>query len=361
MIRGATQPWRWCRISTTSSTPKRVKPTSIRCAGEIGPSSAPAVRVSTSARGARTTPSPDCNVTVAKSGAANAPAMTSPARSWTAASGPWRTGCSPPFSCACRVPRGALPESWGSMSAPAIAGAGGSGMPLSPMRSAARWTGRSKPMTSTIRPGHKGQVKQGGTKALGRQSRRRRKKREPGRGHYDQDRPAIIAWVSRQGGVVIHATRDFTVKTVQKAADLAVHTGSRLYTDAASSYRAVKGYVHAFVNHTQKEYARGDVHENRAECLFSLLKPYLRIFRGVSQGNLPGYVGFFQVLRNFRSQNAFEQTELILWAALDPAIASRARRGDFVRSLDHFDLLQTGQLREARLLSPPRLRTEREV
>ena len=96
--------------------------------------------------------------------------------------------------------------------------------------------------------GHKGQAKQGGKKSLGRTPRGRRKKREPGRGHYDKDRPAIIAWVSRQGGVVIHATRDFTVKTVQKAADLAVHTGSRLYTDSASSYRALKGYVHEFVN-----------------------------------------------------------------------------------------------------------------
>src|SRR6185503_8255113 len=60
--------------------------------------------------------------------------------------------------------------------------------------------------------GHKGQAKTGGTKALGRKPRGRRKKREPGRGHYDTDRPAIIAWVSRQGGVVIQATRDFTVK-----------------------------------------------------------------------------------------------------------------------------------------------------
>jgi hypothetical protein len=50
------------------------------------------------------------------------------------------------------------------------------------------------------------------------------------------------------------------------------------------SFRATpKGYVHEFVNHTQKEYARGDVHENRAECLFSLLKPYLRVFRGLSK------------------------------------------------------------------------------
>jgi len=79
-----------------------------------------------------------------------------------------------------------------------------------------------------------------------------------------------------------------------------------------------------------KEYARGDVHENRAECLFSLLKPYLRVFRGLSKTNLPGYVGFFQCLRNFRQQNAFEQAELILRAALDPAIAGKARRGEFV-------------------------------
>jgi len=159
--------------------------------------------------------------------------------------------------------------------------------------------------------GNKGQAKGGGKKSLGRRARGRRKKREPGRGHDDKDRPAIIAWVSRQGSVVIQVTRDFTVKTVQKAADiavgivskgvrepverltlfrstfspdilskakhykyielfrsnkwapksinllsrsvrqsLAVQAGSRLYTDSASSYRALKGYVHEFVNHT---------------------------------------------------------------------------------------------------------------
>ena len=191
--------------------------------------------------------------------------------------------------------------------------------------------------------GQKGQAQGGGKKALRRRARGRRKKREPGRGHYDKDRPAIIAWVSRQGAVVLHVTRDFTVKTVQKAADIAVHTGSRLYTDSASSYRALKGYMHAFVNHTQKEYARGDVHENRAECLFSLLKPSVRVFRGISKTHLPGYVGFFQFLRNFHRLTAFEQAEMILYAALDPVIASRARQGDFVPCLDHFNLLQTAR------------------
>jgi transposase len=139
----------------------------------------------------------------------------------------------------------------------------------------------------------------------------------------------------------VQAVRDFTVNTVQKAANLAVQAGSRLYTDSASSYRALEEYLHEFVNHTKKEYARGEVHENRTECLFSLLKPYLRVFRGVSKANLPGYVGFFQFLRNVRHQNAFKQAEMILQAALDPAIASRARRGEFVTCFDHFDLLQT--------------------
>jgi len=75
--------------------------------------------------------------------------------------------------------------------------------------------------------------------------------------------------------------------------------------------------------------------------LFSLLKPYLRVFRGLIKTNLPGYVGFFQFLRNFHQLTAFEQAEMILYAALDPAVAGKARKGDFVRCLDHFKLLQS--------------------
>jgi hypothetical protein len=60
---------------------------------------------------------------------------------------------------------------------------------------------------------------------LGRRARRRRKKREPGQGHNDKDRPAIIAWVSRQGPLVVLAVKDFTITTVQQAADFAVQAG----------------------------------------------------------------------------------------------------------------------------------------
>jgi hypothetical protein len=48
-----------------------------------------------------------------------------------------------------------------------------------------------------------------------------------------------------------------------------------------------------------------------------------------------------QCLRNLHQLTALEQAEMIWYAALDPAIASKARKGDFVKCLDHFDLLQT--------------------
>ena len=40
-------------------------------------------------------------------------------------------------------------------------------------------------------------------------------------------------------------------------------------------------------------------------------------------------------------RTAFEQAEMILYAALDLTIAGKARKGDFVRCLDHFKLLQS--------------------
>ncbi len=42
----------------------------------------------------------------------------------------------------------------------------------------------------------------------------------------------MIAWVSRQGPLVVLAVKDFTVTTVQQAADVAVQAGSWLYTDS---------------------------------------------------------------------------------------------------------------------------------
>jgi len=180
-----------------------------------------------------------------------------------------------------------------------------------------------------------------GKKELNRQPRKRGKKQPPGRGHYQKDSPAIIAYVSRTGYTVLIVTKDFTIDTVQKSTEIAVKRGSILYTDSAKSYKALIGYIHDCVNHSQKEYARGEVHENRSENCFSLLRPYLVVFRGIGKANLPGYTGFFQFMRNHCELSACQQSEMILHVILNPDIADKAKNGDFVKQFDHFMLLQT--------------------
>jgi hypothetical protein len=110
----------------------------LRYGGKTGCSNVPAARVTTSVPGTMTTTAPGANATAVVT--ASGPSMTSAARSLTRAGVLWRTGCWPPFCCACRVRRGALPVSWGCMCVRAIAGAGGCAMSPCPMR----WSANSR-------------------------------------------------------------------------------------------------------------------------------------------------------------------------------------------------------------------------
>jgi transposase-like protein len=340
VITGEAPSCRSFHLSTNFSTPKPVNPISIWCGGKSGHSRAPGVKAATSVHGVRTTYQPglqryrcqeqECRRTFNDLTGTLLEGSKRSVMDWMLATVLWCLSCAShriARELGVHVRTG---DRWWWWRHAALSDA---------MNRQLAGTVEADDLYHTA--GHNGQAKTGGKKSLGRQPRSRRKKREPGRGHYDQDRPAIIAGVSRQGGVMIQATRDFTVKTVQKAAAIARQAGSRLYPDSASSDRLLTGYAHDSVHHTQKEYARGDVHENRAECLFSWLNPDLRVFRGISKTKLPGYVGCCQFLRNFHQLTALEQAERILHAALDPAMASRAKKGDCVKCLDHFDLLQT--------------------
>ncbi|MDR3292147.1 MAG: transposase [Methanobrevibacter sp.] len=57
---------------------------------------------------------------------------------------------------------------------------------------------------------------------------------------------------------------------------------------------------HRTVNHSIGQYVDGDKHMNNCENRHSLLRPFLRIFRGVSKKYLAGYVMLFQYLFNYK-------------------------------------------------------------
>ena len=53
--------------------------------------------------------------------------------------------------------------------------------------------------------------------------------------------------------------------------------GSKVYTDTATIYKgSLNGYTREMVDHSRKEFVRGDVHTNGVENFWSLLKRALK-------------------------------------------------------------------------------------
>ena len=172
--------------------------------------------------------------------------------------------------------------------------------------------------------GHKGRPPRGkeAERRLGRPPRRRGKKQGRGRGSAAKDAPALIGMVSRDGQVVVDVVPDVQRSSLEPVFRRRVAPGSAIYTDAASCYAFLEelGYGHEWVNHSAGEYARGEVHQNRAENLWSLWRPFILPFQGVAQRNLGAYAKMFQFERNHRHLNAFGRMMLILDTLLQESV-----------------------------------------
>lgn len=97
--------------------------------------------------------------------------------------------------------------------------------------------------------------------------------------------------------------------TIAPAITGTIVPGSTVYTDEYDIYIRLPdwGYTHKTVCHAAGEYARdedgdgfGEVHVNTIEGVWSLLRPWLRPHRGISQEKLPCYLALFEVVQNVR-------------------------------------------------------------
>ena len=97
--------------------------------------------------------------------------------------------------------------------------------------------------------------------------------------------------------------------TIEPVITTHVAVGSLIYTDEYAIYDRLPewGYAHKTVCHAAGEYARdedGDgfheVHVNTIEGIWSLLRPWLRPHRGISQEQLPCYLALFEFVQNVR-------------------------------------------------------------
>ena len=149
-------------------------------------------------------------------------------------------------------------------------------------------------------------------KEVGRNPRRRRLKGARGRGTLAEEKPPIFGMIERSGQVVIRMLDNVQQNTIKPLILKTVKAGSQVYTDEYNIYNRLSewGFSHKTVNHSLGEYARdedGDgfceVHSNSIEGFWSLLRPWLRPHRGVSQAKLPLYLSFFEFVYNVKKRD----------------------------------------------------------
>lgn len=112
-----------------------------------------------------------------------------------------------------------------------------------------------------------------------------------------ENKASVLALVERGGAARVLAFKRVTGATVRKALAANVDPLARIMTDESPLYtNTTRRYLggHETVNHSRKEYARGDVHVNTAEGFFSLLKRgIIGTFHSVSHKHLNRYASEF--------------------------------------------------------------------
>ena len=110
----------------------------------------------------------------------------------------------------------------------------------------------------------------------------------------------VLAMVERQG----------RVKTIVNAKNIRQHVlnnvdlSSRILTDEHNSYKSLGKHFaggHHAVNHSEREYVRGDIHSNTVESFFAIVKRGLNgIYHNVSKEHLHRYMSEYEFRYNHR-------------------------------------------------------------
>ena len=123
----------------------------------------------------------------------------------------------------------------------------------------------------------------------------------------------LVSLVERESGQkrTFHVA-NVTSETLGAVLRSQVHPETHLMTDEARVYKSVgkEFAAHSTVNHSKKEYARGNVTSNTVEASFAILKRGLNgTFHSVSERHLQRYANEFDFRWNTRSANGFNDVE----------------------------------------------------
>jgi len=120
---------------------------------------------------------------------------------------------------------------------------------------------------------------------------------------------AVMSLVERGGKVRSRHVPDVTAKTLKPILVEAIAKDTHFRTDQAPVYTEIgTGFAsHATVNHSIKEYVRGDAHTNTVEGYFSIFKRGIYgVYHHVSAEHLKRYLGEFDFRYNHRIALGFD-------------------------------------------------------
>lgn len=125
---------------------------------------------------------------------------------------------------------------------------------------------------------------------------------------------AVFSLVEREGNVRSFHVLDVTASTLKPILMAQVDLQSTVYTDDFSAYKKAKLKRdfgdHQTVNHSAKEYVRGNVHTNTIEGYFSIFKRGMYgTYQHVSSHHLHRYTSEFDFRYNHREKLGYSDSE----------------------------------------------------
>lgn len=125
----------------------------------------------------------------------------------------------------------------------------------------------------------------------------------------------ILGLIERGGEVKAFCVPNRKKETVIEMIKKYVEPGTTIYTDGYAGYRSLEnhGYKHDWVEHSTREYVRGDCHTNSIEGFWSHFKKSIRnAHHSVSVKHLPTYLNEAVFKYNNRSLTQMERFDKIL-------------------------------------------------
>ncbi|MCK4644949.1 MAG: IS1595 family transposase [Candidatus Aminicenantes bacterium] len=135
------------------------------------------------------------------------------------------------------------------------------------------------------------------------------------RGRGSEKKTPVFSLVQRDGKVKSQPVKNVTGKNLKSIIKENVDKNSVIMTDDFRSYAGLKkDYAdHKVINHSKKEYVKGDVHTNTAENYFSLLKRGINgTFHHVSKHHLHRYCNEFDFRYNNRKVDDGMRTAILI-------------------------------------------------